>query len=215
MSDDSYTVQNLIAGIKRAGPPVVQDGFIIFTADKASRHVGIAFDFEDFKTVHSFERIIFYDSDYEPVDSMLFYVTKIPKNKDTLAYRLIIDGLWTIDPLNKNTCIDKTSHIKLSLLPIQEKTVQVTKKTDSGSVRFVFEGESGQKIRLTGSFTGWDPYIYELNETSRGFYELNLHLPPGTYYYNFYKGLSSFIDEKNPERAYTKDGRVASILVVN
>ena len=55
LSDDSYDVQNLIAGIQRAGPPVVKDGYVIFTAEKVHRHVGVAFNFENYKTVHSFE----------------------------------------------------------------------------------------------------------------------------------------------------------------
>lgn len=214
LSDDSYDVQNLIAGIQRAGPPVVKDGYVIFTAEKMHRHVGVAFNFENYKTVHSFERLVFYNSDYEVVDSILFYVAKVPENTNTLAYRLVIDGLWTIDPLNTNSFFDYSTNLKFSYVTIEEKTIQATKKTNTGSVRFVYEGESGQKIRLAGSFTSWDPYVYELQETSRGFYELELYLSPGTYYYTYYKGLTAFVDERNPDRAYTKEGKVASVLSV-
>lgn len=214
LSDDSYDVQNLIAGIQRAGPPMVKNGYVIFTADKSHRHVGISFDYENFKTIHSFERLVFYDSDYKPVDSILFFISKLPENKDSLAYRLVIDGLWTIDPLNSNTYFDRSTNLRLSFIPIEEKTIQTTKKTDSGGIRFIYEGESGQIVRIAGSFTGWDPYIYEMKETSQGFYELELYLSPGTYYYTYYKGLTSFVDDRNPDRAYTKDGRVASVLSV-
>lgn len=214
LSDDSYDVQNLIAGIQRAGPPVIRDGYVIFTAEKSHRHVGVAFNYEKYKTVHSFERRVFYDSDYKIADSILFYVAKVPENTDTLAYRLVIDGLWTTDPLNSNTFFDYSTNLKLSYVTIEEKTIQTTRKTNTGSVRFIYEGESGQKIRLAGSFTSWDPYVYELQETSKGFYELELYLSPGTYYYTYYKGLTAFVDERNPERAYTKEGKVASVLSV-
>lgn len=214
LSNDSYDVQNLITGIQRAGPPVVKDGYVIFTADKAHRHVGVAFNYEEFRTIHSFERLVFYDSDYEPVDSILFFISKLPENKSSVGYRLVIDGLWTIDPLNDHTYFDKYSNLTLSYFSIEEKSVPATRKTDSGSVRFVYEGKTGEEIRLAGNFTSWDPYIYELYETQPGFYELELHLAPGTYYYTFYKGLTSFIDERNPERAYTREGKVASVLSV-
>ncbi len=215
LSDDNFDVQNLISGIQRAGPPIVKNGYVIFTANKLHRHVGIAFDYENFRTIHSYERLVFYDMDNKPIDSILFFISKLPENKDSLAYRLVIDGLWTIDPLNPTMFFDATTNLNFSLIAIEEKTIQVTKETKSGSVRFVYEGKPGQNIRLAGSFSGWDPYIYQLEETSTGFYELELYLSPGTYYYTYYKGLTPFIDEKNPHRAYTKEGRIASVLYLN
>ncbi len=214
LSDDDYDMQSLISGIQRAGPPVVKNGYIIFTAQKNHRFVGVAFNNEQFRTIHSFERLVFYDTDYEPVDSILFYISKVPEDTETVLYRLIIDGLWTVDPLNPQMYTEPSTNIKFSSIRIEQKTLQATQKTSSGGIRFVYEGESGQTIRLTGSFTGWDPYIYELTETSAGFYELELFLSPGIYYYAYYNGFSSFVDERNPDRAYTKEGKVASILTV-
>jgi hypothetical protein len=54
-----------------------------------------------------------------------------------------------------------------------------------------------------------------LEETSPGFYEITLALPKGSYFYAYYKGTTSFVDETNPDKAYTPDGRVASVLHVN
>ena len=36
-----------------------------------------------------------------------------------------------------------------------------------------------------------------------------------SYFYAFYKGTTSFVDETNPDKAYTPDGRIASVLHVN
>ena len=76
-------------------------------------------------------------------------------------------------------------------------------------------GESGQRIRLGGIFTNWDSFIYELQETSPGLYQLELSLPKGTYYYAFYKGMSAFADDKNPKKVYTADGRIASVISID
>jgi 1,4-alpha-glucan branching enzyme len=88
-------------------------------------------------------------------------------------------------------------------------------KTASGSTRFVYRGESGQRIRLTASFTNWDPYIYELNEKSPGIYELEIPLPKGTYYYKFIRGITEFIDTANPNRIFSADGQSASVFTVD
>ena len=210
-----YDRQNLISSIRRVGEPFIQDGYIVFTAKEEYRFVGISFDFEQYKKIHALERLPFFDMDYEPLDSVLFYLCKIPQNTKRIQYRLIIDGLWTNDPLNSAIRIDETTQMKLSYVDLPYEAPVITKKTEDGFVRFIYEGEPGQTISLSGSFTGWDPYIYQMEETKQGFYELRLHLPPGTHYYTYYKGFTSFVDEKNPERAYTEEGRVASVLRLN
>ena len=53
-AQDSYIYNNLTARIDKVGSPLVDGDYIIFTADSSSRHVGIAFDFENFRTsIHS------------------------------------------------------------------------------------------------------------------------------------------------------------------
>lgn len=210
-----YDRQNIISSIRHIGEPFVQGDYIVFTAKEEHRFVGISFDFEQYKTIHAFERLPFFDMDYKPLDSLLFYLCKIPANTKRIQYRMIIDGLWTNDPLNSQVLIDTQTHLKLSYIDLPYAAPIITQKMDEGFVRFVYEGEAGQNIRLSGSFTSWDPYIYQLEETQPGFYEIRLFLPPGTHYYTYYKGFTSFIDEKNPKRAYTDEGRVASVLQVH
>jgi hypothetical protein len=82
-------------------------------------------------------------------------------------------------------------------------------------VKFVYRGKSGQKIRLGGNFTNWDSWIYHLTETSPGLYQVELPLPPGKYEYAFYTGITSFPDDGNPQKCYTPDGKIASLLIVN
>jgi hypothetical protein len=83
-----------------------------------------------------------------------------------------------------------------------------------GATHFVYRGKSGQKVRLAGTFTKWDSWIYELRETAAGLYELDLPLPSGTYYYVYYIGAERFPDRTNHDMAWTDDGRQVSKLVV-
>ena len=221
--EESYSLENLISGIKEVQSPIVTEDYIIFTADKKARFTGIAFDFENYSKIHTFQRLITRDSEYEPIDSLLFYVCKIPEKARTISYRLVIDGIWTYDPINENKYYSYEADTYFSVVkidnPIIEKTENLvpveTTSSLTGHTRFVYSGKPGQKIRLGGTFTNWDSFIYEMEETSPGFYEITLALPKGKYFYAYYKGTSSFVDETNPDKAYTPDGRVASVLHVN
>lgn len=208
-----YARTKIIDQIDKPCAPYVQDGYLIFTADKSARFVGIAFDYENFRIIHPFQRLSHYETDGQPIDSVLFYITKYPKELEQISYKLIIDGLWTTDPLNSRSSFDKKTNSMLSVLEV-EKPEPVTEKTAGGNVRFVYYGESGLSIRLGGTFNNWDSYMYELTEVSPGIYQIELPLPPGVYYYNFYNGINAMIDMRNSERAYTEDGRTASILYV-
>ena len=211
---DTYEIDTLITKIDKVRSPYVSGDFIVFTAECTSRHVGIAFDFEGFKSIHSFQKLNKTDMENEITDSIYFYILPIPKGLKSVGYRLIIDGLWTLDPLNKNTVFDADSNIMFSKINLDRQEEAVTCILPNGNVRFVYHGESGQNIRLGGSFTNWDSSIYTLKETKPEFYELELLLPKGTYFYSYYTGIMAFIDKTNPERAYSKDGKTVSMIIV-
>ena len=204
----------LLSRITGVNAPQIINDCIVFTAEHKSHFVGIAFDFENFKKIHPFKLRTFRNFDDEETDSWFFYILDIPKDAESISYRLIIDGLWTVDPQNPNSEYNRENGIRLSKVDINRETVPVTQIERSNLVHFVYKGQSGQKIRLGGSFTNWDSWIYTLSEVKPGVYTLDLHLPEGTYYYNFYNGMQSIVDSANPERAYTADGRVASVLKI-
>ncbi len=214
-TDKQYVLDNLLQTIDRPRAPAIHDNYIIFTANPNVRYTGIAFDFEQYQTIHTFKRLVRQNEDGNNSESFVsFYILEIPQNIQSISYRLVMDGLWTTDPLNIKKEYDASSNLFVSTIALQQSQVIET-TSNKKTVKFVYEGESGKKIRLAGNFTNWDPFIYELKETSLGIYELELALPKGTYYYTYYSGIHSFLDETNPERAYTTDGRVASVVTLN
>lgn len=209
---DEYT--SLVSSIDDLCEPFVYKNYAVFTASNDSRFVGIAFDFEGFRTIHPFMLRTIRDADNEITHSFYFYILDLPKEVQKLEYRLVADGLWTLDPLNKNVVYNEQSGIRLSYLDVSREIPLVTETPADGTVHFVYKGKSGQHIRLGGSFTNWDSWIYELAETSPGIYEFNLPLPPGKYEYVFYSGMKTLVDKGNPNRCYTQDGREANWLIV-
>lgn len=211
---NQHTIDTIIKGIKEVGKPYVSNDCIVFTAEDTARHVGLAFDFDNFKTIHSLERLVTYTYDNNEKNSVLFYILPLPKDSSKISYRMIIDGLWTTDPKNPQKEYNKEARTWLSVVNYPYTGIEKT-VSNTDFVKFVYEGNPGEKIRLAGSFTNWDSFIYYLQETSNGHYELELPLPAGTHYYTFYNGLDVILDENNPNKVYTPEGRVACVISVN
>lgn len=212
---DTYDYDNLVTSITGAGAPLITEEYIVFTAKNESRSVGVAFDFENYNKIHSYSLRRTYDIEGEETNSWYFFVLEKPKKLTSISYKIIIDGLWTTDPLNPNTIYDWKNGIQLSHLEIPESQKIVTESVQEGYTRFVFNTEPGKKVRLAGSFTNWDSWIYEMTEVEPGKYEILLPLPAGTYHYAYFVGLKSFIDTTNPNKAYSADGKTVSTITVN
>ena len=58
---DTYDYDNLVTSVRGVRSPLISDEYILFTAEKNARNVGIDFDFENFIKIHSFSmRKLFY-----------------------------------------------------------------------------------------------------------------------------------------------------------
>ena len=211
---DLFAFNNLVSQMKGVTEPYVDGDYVVFTAPHTSRYVGIAFDFEGYRQVHAYKLHKAYDFEGEVTGSWFFYVLEKPKGIESISYRLVIDGLWTTDPTNTNTQYDTKTNLWLSHVNLPRIEVRNTETVPEGCTRFVCFAPPGQKIRIGGTFTNWDSWIYEMVEVQRGKYQLDIPLPAGTYYYNYYRGITSFIDETNPNKGYTEDGRIASRIEV-
>ncbi|MDR2095635.1 MAG: glycogen-binding domain-containing protein [Treponema sp.] len=230
---ESYQFVDHLLSLPGPGVPEVFEDGVIFTAP--SNHygtVGISFAYEDFSQIYWFRRLMVPQdsSQLSPQEKkrnapvykdggILFYVHTIPekKNLTTLDYRLIIDGLWTRDPLNPQSRLDAASGLILStvkLPPIKRTPSPVD--NPPGTLYFSFEGAPGGSVTVAGTFNGWDPFMYELKEDPRnlGHYSLILPLPKGTYQYVFYHQGQRIPDPNNNLKVYTKDGMPASEAVV-
>lgn len=214
LPDNTYVYDNLIVSIPGTGAPFVKDGYVVFTAEQGARNIGIAFDFENYSVIHPFEIRKTRDMDENVTGNLFFYALAIPAHTLEISYRLVMDGMWTADPLNPDSYYDAKTGIKISHVFIADSFNQET-EIRGKNVRFVYHGKPNQTVKLTGTFTNWDPWIYELTETKPGFYEIDIALREGTYYYNYMIGMTPLLDSTNPNKAYTAEGRRSSVLVIN
>ena len=210
----NYEYNSIILEMKGIKAPYESGDYIVFTAPKNSRQLGIAFDFENYSQVHQYMVHNNYSFEGDVTDTWMFYILKKPVKTRQIKYRIIMDGLWTTDSTNSELVYDDASGIPFSVLNIKNTDPVITETQNDGCTKFICFAESGKKIRLGGTFTNWDSWIYELKEVSYGKYEISLPLPKGTYYYNFYEGMHSFTDKTNPSKGYTADGKIASCITV-
>lgn len=214
VSDEEADRAELVIRIKDVQAPQLKGDYVIFTADSDSRFVGIAFDFENFHIIHPYQIRKIYDADGEVTKSFFFYILKLDKSMTDIRYRVVVDGLWTLDPTNTEKKYDRATGLMLSYFDANRDIPPATEVQKDGIVRFVYQGEAKQQVRLGGSFTNWDSWIYEMKEVKPGLYEFDLPLPPGTYQYAFFTGVNMMVDRSNPQRCYSPDGKVASQLTV-
>ncbi|MBQ8679993.1 MAG: isoamylase [Treponema sp.] len=211
---DTYEYDLTLTEISGIREPYISNNYVVFTAPITSNSIGIAFDFEEFRKIHYFKIKKNYGYEGDITSSYYFYILEIPKKLPRISYRLVIDGLWTVDPRNPNVTYNEIENYSLSYIDLPPVEFEITEKLDNGMTHFVCHAESGQKIRLGGTFTNWDSWVYEMKETVPGKYEINIPLHPGTYYYSYYSGITSFLDETNPSRGYSTDGRIVSCITI-
>jgi hypothetical protein len=225
---ESYQVIDRLLSLSGPAAPMLIDDVIIFTAPSSCRRAGAAFAHEGFSTVHWFRQLLVLQ---DPLDApippgkkqpeqykdsgILFYIHEIPEGLEKLEYRMIIDGLWTIDPANPQSRRDSVSGIEYSVLslPVIQRTPDIL-KGPPGTLNFSFTGPPGEKVTVAGSFNGWDPFMYELAENPAGTYSLSIPLPPGKYQYIFFHRGERRLDPYNPSRVYSRDGIPVSEIVI-
>jgi hypothetical protein len=219
----SYQFLNHLVNLNASGAPEVFDDGILFTAPASYRKVGIAFAHEGFAKIYWFQKLLVPDGNPKPqpeeskigppveyADSgILFYAYTVPEGLSSLEYRLVINGLWTIDPANPNKRIDESGIARsLAPMPTVQKPKQV-QDTPARTLSFRYTGAPGEVVYVAGSFNNWDPFMYELQEKSPGNYSLTLPLPPGVYQYAYYIRGERVLDPSNPVKVY-RDKRPVS-----
>jgi len=221
-----FEVLGHLLGLSEPGPPKIIDNMVVFTASSSLRRVGIAFADEGFARVHWFRPLMVSEDPLERIrrgrrasphrdSGIAFHIYEIPEGTTQIEYRLIINGLWTTDPNNPNTRRDGASGSTMSVVsvPHRPQTHHPLMGQPDG-LNFVFRGPPGETVTVAGCFNNWDPFMYELREGPPGTYSIHIPLPPGRYHYVFFHRGERFPDPYNPVRVFSREGKIASEIVV-
>jgi hypothetical protein len=225
---ESYEMIDRLLSLPGPGAPVIYEDYVIFTAPSDLRRVGVAFAHEDFAGIYWFRQLLLHQDPLNApippgqktpdpyIDSgILFHVYQVPLNVNELEYRLVINGLWTTDPLNSRTRRDPVTGLMLSVIsvPVRQARQHPLNGLPDG-LDFTFRGPPGEIVTVAGNFNGWDPFMYQLKENPEGVYSIRIPLPPGIYHYVFYHRGQRYTDPYNPRRIYARDGSSASVVEI-
>ena len=223
---ESYQFIDYLRGITRPGKPEIYEDAVIFTVSSSYQRVGISFAHEGYARVHWFKKLLIPRDSAElaaagknrknmeaTIDSgILFHLETIQAEMKNMDYRLIIDGLWTADPLNPLTVTNSSgiaeSRVPLPAAPARPVNRLAAGRINPGAFRFNYRSLPGEKITVGGSFNNWDPFMYELREISPGFYTAVIPIPQGSFQYVFFHRGERIPDPNNPRKLYTRDGRI-------
>ena len=224
---ESYQFIDYLRAIPAPGKPQIYEDEVIFTFPSSYNRVGISFAHEGYAKVYWFKRFMIpkdhselfvhgkFQSSIDPNrdSGIMFHHQVIPENKKNMDYRMIIDGLWTTDPLNPLT-ITGPSGIAESRVPLPERPKYTPSQVPQpGTYRFLYRAEPGEIITVGGNFNNWDPFMYVLEELSPGFYTLTLSLPPGSFHYAYYH-RGELVPDQTAKRLFTREGRIISEGIV-
>ncbi len=195
-----------ILNTDKAEAPYITNGTITFSfkGTRSTQAVSLALKNENYRRFHTFER--------NP-NGIFILTLPVPENQLTIHYRLIVDGLWTIDP-NAQTEIDSRgiSVSKVSISQDSSMPKPGVSRKNNGLTRFIYAGIPGERVSVIGDFNNWDPYLSELNETSPGIFEIKMFLAPGKHYYRFVVNGQEITDPANTKTARNGWGKDSSVI---
>jgi hypothetical protein len=209
--------------------PVVFDDAVIFTAPSVYKRVGIAFASENFEKIHWFVKLLVPIDDTAAFDpgnkippemlrdsGVLFFAWTPRLENETAEYRMIIDGLWSADPLNKNKKADPLTGLELSVAPMPKTGLDAPHASyETKSLALSYRAPSGEIITVAGDFNDWDPFMYQMKETTPGRYTISIPLPEGEWRYVFFHRGRRVLDPDNLDRVYARNGMSANTIVLN
>ncbi len=204
-----------VAGLDSAGPPRLLGDHILFTYEfvgqtpemtSARVHaVEVAFAHENFSVLRSFRRN----------DQGIFvYLHPVEPDRTSYEYRLVVDGIWTSDPLNSAQITDRWG-IRISRIEIPRQLRSFTETPIARSNRefeFIFLAPVGSRVSLVGSFNGWDPFMTELHEIEPGLFSRRIRLGPGEHLYYFLVDGLRIADPTNSRRRWHASGTPVSVV---
>ncbi len=227
-------IYQALTSIREQIPPFFYSKYAILTFYDETEQSTVQFvsSIDNYKRLYSFVRL---DTNKKV---LAFLLPRIHKEKE-ISYRLAINGIWSYDRNNPNHTVDQYG-VRLSTLQIpalEYKDAPSFVVLDDSSVRFSFfknefalnyqstsldlvvpDTSEDTPIFLNASFTGWNPLILKLeNSTAKNMNEtssVEISLTPGVYYYYFQVGNTRILDPRNEDIVRLQNGLYVNRIMV-
>jgi len=169
------------------GPPIITEGGILFRykdEEKNPQYVMVSGDFNNWKkpllmvkNIHNVYVYLYNEKDERSV------VLKEGKYR----YRYLVDGIWMKDEKNYKYVYDSYG-TELSYFEVKKPIIITAYNpvhVSNNKYVFYYRDETAKKVYIVGDFNNQNPYSHPLKKNKSGIWEIELHLPPGSYAYRF------------------------------
>ena len=194
-----------VSGLTEAQEPRVYDDLVVFSYEHSgyARYVAAAFEHENYQELHVFSvREL-------PTGGDLFYLAyPVDSGRDELVYRIIVDGIWMVDPHAPERFHDERGvalgRVALREPPVYRRSAPTHHPDGTSTFSIAFDiriaatletvnqrrvatqSFENPEIYVVGTFNGWDPFADRLQGPDEdGFYHLRRPMPPGEHYYYY------------------------------
>ncbi len=197
-----------ILNTSESSGPYISDKFIMlsYAAESGTQVVSLALENEQYRIFHT----------YEKNRNGIFILTiPIPEGLDEVRYRLVVDGLWTVDPKTEIQRDRRGMQVSSILIPADSSVpAPGIRHLPDGSSRFVYYGNSNSRVSLVGDFNRWDPYLTPMKESAvyPGVYTITLNLPSDARFYRFVVDGQEISDPENHNSSHNGWGETASVI---
>ena len=145
-----------------------------------------------------------------------YYFLAEPKN-ETVKYKFIIDGIWSLDPKNPMKDDDMAGSFYSIAKPIQSSigTHLTYKKIGRNKIEFRLYNKTARFISIVGDFNHWNPENDILKKDNNGIWKLTKYIPSGSYRYKFIVDGKWITDLYNTNQNSSDDtGEVCSTITI-
>ena len=197
-----------IINTRDSSKPYILNNKVIlsYKAAQGIQVVSLALENEQYRTFHTYER-----NQY----GIFILTLTIPEGVNEIRYRLVVDGLWTIDPNTELHRDNRGVQVSSLVIPVNSSMPLpgITRLPD-GRTRFVYFGNEESRVSLIGDFNRWDPYLTPMGESPvyPGVYSVTLKLPSNARFYRFIVDGRDIPDPENRIRSHNGWGEAASVI---
>jgi len=206
-SFDTELHHRIINTTESSKPFILNESIILsYDAPPGTRVVSLAMENEQYRTFHTYEK---------NRHGVFILTLPIPENLERIRYRLVVDGLWTVDPNSEKLRDGRGIQVSSITIPVNSSMPSpgITRLPD-GKTRFVYFGDKNSRVSLIGDFNRWDPYLTPMEESPvyPGIYSVTLSLPGNARFYRFVVNGRDITDPGNRNSSHNGWGETASVI---
>ncbi len=204
---DTELHHRIINATESSNPYILNKHIVLsYAARPGTQVVSLALESEQYRIFHTYEK---------NRHGIFILSLAIPENIGEIRYRLVIDGLWTIDPNSEKQRDMRGVLVSSVLIPADSSIPSpgITRMPD-GKTRFVYFGDESSRVSIIGDFNRWDPYLTPMEESPvyPGVYSVSLKLPENARFYRFVVNGRDITDPENHNSSHNGWGETASVI---